>query len=127
MNKKLIKNGQILIALVITTVVFGISSCEKYSYTPPVIELTDTIYFQTEIQPIFTANCKSCHGAIQAPDLRPGNSYKSLTENGYVDLPAATSKLYTMMIRADHAPRSTDLDKQKVLIWITQGAMDNKK
>ena len=125
MSKKFKMIGQIFIAVVLTVVVIGISSCEKYSFTPPVIELVDTIYFQTDIQPIFTANCKSCHGAIQAPDLRPGNSYKALTDNGYVDLPAETSKLYTMMIRADHAPRSTDLDKQKVLIWITQGAMDN--
>ncbi len=125
MSKKFKMIGQIFIAVVLTVMVIGISSCEKYSFTPPVIELVDTIYFHTDIQPIFTANCKSCHGAIQAPDLRPGNSYKALTENGYVDLPAETSKLYTMMTRADHAPRSTDLDKQKVLIWITQGAMDN--
>lgn len=127
MNKKFKKYRLILIALVMAVVVIGITSCEKYSFVPPVIELVDTLYFQNDIQPIFTANCKNCHGAIQAPDLRQGNSYKALTENAYVDLPAETSKLYKAMIRADHASRSTDLEKQKVLIWITQGAMDNKK
>ena len=127
MNQKFKKVLQIMVAVIFTATIIGISSCEKYSFIPPTIDLIDTLYFETDIQPIFTANCKNCHGAIQDPDLRSGNSYEALTENGYVDLPAETSILYTYMIRPDHTSRSTDIEKQKVLIWITQGAMNNKK
>jgi len=127
MNYRVIKIRQILYAIILFAAFTGMYSCEKYSYIKPTIDPEEVVSFQTDIQPIFTANCKSCHGAIQIPDLRPGNAYESLTKDGYVDLPAESSKLYTMMIRADHASRSTDIEKQKVLIWISQGALNNKK
>ncbi len=125
MNQTLKRTRQILVALVITVAVIGMSSCEKYSFLPPVINPTDTIHFATDIQPIFTANCITCHGALRAPDLRAGKSYAALTSGGYVDLPGESSKLYTRMISSDHAARSTDADKLKVLIWINQGAKNN--
>ena len=64
---------------------------------PEIINPTDSVYFRLRYQPIFTANCVSCHGAIKAPDLRDGYSYKALTEGGYVNPPASRSKLYKKM------------------------------
>jgi hypothetical protein len=125
MNQKFKIIRQILVALVLIVAVAGLSSCEKYSFAPPTINPLDTIYFQADIQPIFTANCITCHGALRAPDLRNGKSYKSLTEGGYVTLPGESSTLYVMMTSSDHIPRSTDGDKLKVLAWINQGAMNN--
>jgi hypothetical protein len=125
MNHKVNKISQILGAVVLIAGIFGISSCEKYTFIPPKISTTDTVHFSAEIQPIFNANCISCHGATKAPDLREGKSYAALTKGGYVTPPGETSKLYTKMIGADHSPRSTDTDKQKVLIWINQGAKNN--
>jgi hypothetical protein len=125
MNQKFKRGIQILVALVLTAAFIGISSCEKYAIIPPVINPVDSIHFQTDIQPIFNANCLTCHGAIRAPDLRDGASYTALTTGHYVDPPGETSRLYTKMTGADHAPKSSDLDKQKVLIWINQGALDN--
>ena len=90
---------QLLVALIVIAAIGGLSSCEKYSWIPEVVNPTDSVHFQAEIQPIFTANCISCHGAIKAPDLRDGNSYEALTEGGYVDLPGETSELYTKMTR----------------------------
>ena len=115
----------LLAALIVIAAIGGLSSCEKYSYTPEVINPTDSVHFQAEIQPIFNSNCTSCHTAIKAPDLRDGHSYNSLTTGGYVDLPGETSELYTKMIGGDHASRSSDVEKQKVLIWINQGAHNN--
>ena len=76
---------QLLAALIVIAAIGGLSSCEKYSWMPEVINPTDSVHFQAEIQPIFTANCISCHGAIKAPDLRDGNSYEALTKGGYVE------------------------------------------
>jgi hypothetical protein len=125
MNQRLKMLRQLLAAFVVVAAIGGLSSCEKYTYTPEVINPVDTVHFQAEIQPIFNANCISCHGAIKAPDLRDGHSYEALTKGGYVNLPGATSKLYTKMTSAEHASRSTDVEKQKVLIWINQGAHNN--
>ena len=116
---------QFLAAIIVITAIAGLSSCEKYTYIPEVVNPTDSVHFQAEIQPIFNANCISCHGAIKAPDLRDGHSYEALTKGGYVNLPGETSKLYTKMTSPEHSPRSTDVDKQKVLIWINQGAHNN--
>ena len=125
MNQRLKMLRQLLVAIIVIAAIGGLSSCEKYTYMPEVVNPTDSVHFQTEIQPIFTANCISCHGAIKAPDLRNGHSYNALTQGGYVNLPGNTSKLYTKMTGAEHTPRSTDVDKQKVLIWINQGAHNN--
>jgi hypothetical protein len=125
MNQRLNMLRQLLVALIVIAAIGGLSSCEKYSWMPEKINPVDSVYFQAEIQPIFTANCASCHGAIKAPDLRDGKSYKALTEGGYVELPGESSELYTKMTDGDHIPRSTDVDKQKVLIWINQGAKNN--
>jgi hypothetical protein len=117
--------SQILVAVVLTTLIIGISSCEKNQFTPPKISTVDTVHFSTSIQPIFSANCVSCHTAIRNPDLRPGFSYSSLTKGGFVNLPGETSKLYLKITSSDHAARSSDADKQKILIWINQGAHNN--
>ena len=125
MNYKLNTISQILAAVFLIAGIAGISSCEKYTFTPEKINPIDSVHFQAAIQPIFSANCLTCHGAIKAPDLRDGKSYKALTTGGYVTLPGENSKLYTKMTGTDHAPKSSDIDKQKVLIWINQGAHNN--
>jgi len=125
MNQILKSIKQILVALTILIALIGISSCEKYSFTIPTVSLVDTLHFSTDIQPIFSANCITCHGATKAPDLRDGKSFQALTKGSFINLPGETSKLYTKMTGSDHSPRSTDQDKQKVLIWINQGALNN--
>jgi hypothetical protein len=125
MNQRIKMLRQFLAVIIVISAIGGLSSCEKYTYMPEVVNPTDSVHFQAEIQPIFTANCISCHGAIKAPDLRDGHSYEALTKGGYVNLPGETSKLYTKMTGTEHSPRSSDVDKQKVLIWINQGAHNN--
>jgi hypothetical protein len=125
MNQKFNMKGQILVAMVLIAIIAGISSCEKYTFMPPVVNPMDTIHFETDIQPIFTANCIMCHSVLQSPNLSEGKSYDALTTGGYVNQPGETSILYTQMNKSDHTARSTDADKQKVIIWINQGALDN--
>jgi hypothetical protein len=125
MNYKVNKISQILIAVVVIAGIIGISSCEKYTFTPPKISTVDTVHFSADIQPIFNANCITCHGATKAPDLREGKSYAALTKGGYITPANETCKLYTKMTSSDHYPRSSDTDKQKVLVWLNQGAKNN--
>ena len=93
MNQKFNRFRQILIALVLIAAVAGFSSCEKYSYTPPPVDPNQAWPFQADIQPIFTANCITCHGGVQAPNLSDGKSYQALTTGGFVTAPGETSKL----------------------------------
>lgn len=101
------------------------SSCEKYTFQVETVDPDEPILFQTQIQPIFTANCITCHRGSRNPDLREGNSYKSLSEGGYVSLPADGSKLYKMVTSASHSAFTLDAEKQMILNWINQGFQDN--
>jgi hypothetical protein len=125
MNEKLNKIRHIFVALVLIAAVGGLSSCEKYSYLPPKVNPDVTVHFQTEIQPIFTSNCVSCHGGSQFPNLSDGKSYSLLTKNAMVTSPGESSRLYVKMTSSSHSSRSTETDKQKVLYWINQGALNN--
>jgi hypothetical protein len=125
MNQKINRIRQILVVLVFIALGAGFTSCEKYSYLPPLVDPNAVYSFSADIQPIFTSNCVACHGGAQAPNLSAGKSYLALTKGGFVNLPAANSRLYVQMTSAGHASRSTAADKLKVLYWITQGALNN--
>lgn len=125
MNHKFNKIKKILVAFVLLAAITGISSCEKYAYTPPAVDPNNTFLFQTDIQPIFSSNCITCHSGKQSPDLRDGKSFLSLTKGGYVNTPAENSRMYLKMSGSDHSSRSTGTEKLKILYWITQGAINN--
>jgi hypothetical protein len=126
MNQKLSMLKQLMTAFIVIAAIGGLASCEKYTFKPEVINTVDTVHFKTEIQPIFNAKCVSCHTSIRKPDLREGYSYNSLTTGGFVNKPGESSILYLQMTTVStHIPRSSDTEKQKVLIWINQGAKNN--
>jgi hypothetical protein len=126
MNQKLNMLKQLMAAFIVIAAIGGLASCEKYTYMPVVVNPVDSVHFQAEIQPIFNANCVSCHTSIRNPDLRDGKSYESLTTGGFVNLPGETSELYVHITTSSaHIPRTSDTEKQKILIWINQGAHNN--
>lgn len=125
MKLKLKFSWSLISAFIILAGVFLLSSCEKYRYQVETVNPVDTVHFQTQIQPIFNANCIVCHKGSRNPDLRDGNSYESLTTGHYVDKPAETSKLYRQVTSASHAPFTSDTEKQLILVWIDQGALNN--
>ena len=125
MNQKFRRIKRMFVALVLLAAVAGLSSCEKNTYTPPAVDPNATWHFQSDIQPIFSTNCLACHGAALSPDLRDGKAYLALTKGGYVNSPAVSSRLYVQMTSSSHTSRSSDVEKLKVLYWITQGALNN--
>ena len=128
---KISKNLLLLISIIAGVIYF--SSCEKYSFhvetLPPVdttgIDTTNLVSFSTEVQPVFSASCISCHKGTRNPDLREGNSYAALKTGGYVTLPAADSKLYKKITSSSHSSMTTNDQKTTIYLWIGQGAKDN--
>jgi hypothetical protein len=126
MNQKLVLIRQIFVAVILIYSATTFVSCEKYAYDPPKINYADTVYFQATIVPIFTANCTSCHGASFAPDLRADKAYESLINGGFINKTTPSSSLlYTTVTSSPHNTRCSVEDQNNILVWITQGALDN--
>jgi hypothetical protein len=129
MNQK-VKIAKVSMGVLAVLVLIGfMSSCEKYTFTPPTINPNDSVHFATEIQPIFSSTastpCINCHNGAITPDLRAGKSYDALTTHGMITPPATTSILYMQVISAGHTARTSDIQKQKIFVWINQGAHNN--
>ena len=104
-------------------------SCEYEKIVPePLPPATDTIYYSTDIQPIWNGGCAGCHGqGLTPPDLTAANSYNSLMNGGYINTadPAA-SEIYTVMASGGSMSQYTDASEANiVLVWIQQGAKNN--
>ena len=113
-----------LIAVIAVISIAAFSACEKYEVQPIPFNANATWHFQADIQPIFNANCITCHNGSRSPDLRDGKSYSFLSK-GYVNLPAESSRIYVKITSSDHLPRTSDTQKLMILNWIKQGALNN--
>lgn len=122
-----IKVKKIHVGIIASFVIAGMamfSSCDNQSYLVETIDPGVEILFQTDIQPIFTDNCLTCHGGSGELDLRDQKSYSSLTTTGDIVPADQTCKLYTKL-NAGHPSKLNSLDRQKILQWILQGAKNN--
>ncbi|MBP1666629.1 MAG: hypothetical protein H6Q23_1489 [Bacteroidetes bacterium] len=125
MKMKVKLSWSVVAALIIPAGMALFSSCEKYGFEPETIDPGEPVLFQTQIQPVFTRNCIQCHKGSRNPDLRDGFSYASLTQGNYVNIPAENSKLYRQIVSGSHTAFTLDAEKQLVLTWIGQGALNN--
>jgi hypothetical protein len=114
-----------IVAFILLSGMAVFTSCEKYSWVIETVDPVVPVLFQTEVQPIFTEKCITCHKGTRNPDLRDGFSYASLTVGGYVLLPAETSRLYKQLTSSSHTAFTLSTEKQTILIWIEQGAKNN--
>jgi len=99
-------------------------SCEKETIKP--IKVL-TVSYSKDIQPIFTNKCIQCHDASMNPNLTSGNSYNSLTKGGFYNKANPSQSIIYVQIttNASHIPRTSDVEKQKILLWITLGAKND--
>jgi hypothetical protein len=125
MRMKIKLSWSVVAAFIIPTGMLLFSSCEKYSFELATVDPQVPVLFQTQIQPIFTNNCITCHKGSRNPDLRNGNSYASLTGGGFVNPPAANSRLYSQVTSGSHTSFTLDAEKQLIFNWIEQGALNN--
>ena len=114
-----------LAVVILMVAAAGFTSCEKFAVQPIPFDATATWHFQADVQPIFNANCITCHNGSKSPDLRDGKSYSALSK-GYITAPAETSRLYAhISSNSEHIPRTSDTQKLIILNWIKQGALNN--
>jgi hypothetical protein len=125
MNQKVMKLRLSLVVVIILVAAAGFTSCEKIGIQPIPFDPTTTWHFQADIQPIFNANCITCHNGSRSPDLRDGKSYSALSK-GYIAAPVESSRLYVKISTdSQHIPRTSDTEKLKILNWLKQGALNN--
>ena len=109
-----------IIALAVCTT----ASCEKEVYVP--FPTPDVISYTQDIQPFFNAKCTNCHGNA-APNLESPDSYDNLINGGYIDLsnPANSALYISIDVGGSMESYATSEDRQLVLKWIEQGALNN--
>jgi len=103
------------------------AACEKVQFEPVVIP-NDSISYSTVIQPIFDNNCVSCHPPTKSLDLTPANSYNALVPKYAAPADSSDpgqSKLYLKITGSSHNPRTSDIEKQEIFNWISQGVKNN--
>jgi len=90
---------------------------------------SDCVKYSTDIQPIFTSNCTSCHGESDGLSL---TSYSDLMENDVINPGnSAASKLIQRLkgTSGTQMPKNQDpLDDATINLietWINEGALDN--
>jgi len=120
MKKIIFKNFGFLLL-----VLFILTACEKTTFDPVVI--TDAS-FKVDIQAILNNNCTSCHPPTKGLDLTSGVAYDELVP-AFVSVADSAnpeeSKLYKKLIGTSHLPRTSDVEKQKFIKWISLGAPNN--
>jgi hypothetical protein len=119
----------------VLSVIFILSSCNKDLIVPdppsppPPPPVPGQISYALEIQPIFTAECVSCHGEGQVPPiLTEGKSYvslKNMPDMIIVSAPANSILYRKMATGGSMAPYCTQANADSVFKWISQGAKNN--
>jgi hypothetical protein len=102
-------------------------ACEKVQFEPVVIPNTD-LSFAKDIQPILTSNCVECHPPTRGLDFNPPAAYESLVPAFATVADSSNpqgSKLYKQLTSSSHTPRTSDIEKQEILKWISQGVPNN--
>ena len=92
-------------------------------------ETSNCVHYEDEIQPIFTANCTSCHGGSGGLTL---TSYSNLMGNDVVNpFDSAASELIQRLkgTSEPQMPQNQDPLGEATInlieIWIDEGALDN--
>jgi hypothetical protein len=90
-------------------------------------ESIDSIYFSSDIQPIFNQQCTGCHnGTIAILILTEGNSYNELVSGGYIDTSnPSESTLIAKLNSGDHKIYISKANLAAIIEWIDQGALNN--
>jgi hypothetical protein len=104
-----------------------LAACEKEVFETVVIP-NDDLSYSLDIQPIFDDKCVSCHPPTKGLDLNEPVSYDELVPEYVTVADSANprgSKLYSKINGSSHASRTTDIEKQKIEKWISQGVPNN--
>jgi len=111
-------------------ILFGLflNSC-KYDFilpveTPPIDNGGEPISFATQIVPIFTEKCNSCHNS-QVPMLTASVAYSQVVPTYVNTTTPSSSKLYINAQSGSHYAKVSATQAALILQWITEGAKNN--
>ena len=112
------------------TLLTMLTACEYDFNVPvpptPVPPAGDTISYSQDIQPIFNANCTSCHGGSIAPNLLNGQSYSALVPTYVVAGNPETSELYIVCKPGGSMAAHTSAEDLNLIYrWIYAGAKND--
>jgi len=101
--------------------------------TPPPPSGNETVFFEADIIPIFTAaKCTDCHkpgGSKPIPDLTADNAYSSIATAKYVNVDSPEDSYLYQHIYSDQNSHThhkfNDAQAELILTWIEEGAKDN--
>lgn len=98
-----------------------LSSCEEYSYDPPVIE--GEVSFVNDVTPPLNNDCSKCHNVFKSQT----NFYKNLAEKAFIDtVNPSSSKIYNVLkTNSSHQSYTSPDNLAKILKWFEQGAKNN--
>jgi hypothetical protein len=99
-------------------------SCEKETLTDEPAS-TEPISFSTDIKPIFSS-CTGCHNSSLSPNLND-QPYQALIDGSFINKSnPSQSKLYLQLTtKSTHISKVSSANKNIILQWITQGALNN--
>jgi len=120
------KKYSIFFILILAGLFLG--SC-KYDFilpveTPPVDNGGEPISFATQIVPIFTEKCNSCHNS-QAPMLTASVAYAQVVPAYVSTTNPPSSKLYVNSQSGSHYAKVSTAQAALILQWIKEGAKKN--
>ena len=124
------KKACFYIVPIILVLIVAFSSCEYEYIVPDKPDPGDTISFKTQIVPIFTNNCTSCHKTGgTAPDLTADHAYNSIMSMDLTDTDDPESSILYEFPHPDSGTHNwkkyTRTEADLVLLWIQQGALNN--
>ena len=96
----------------------------------PELPIPEDVSFQSDIQPIFTSSCATCHDQNRDPDLRDGNAFAALMAGNYIVVGNAdNSELFNKLPGIGH-PVDVGFnlgadDIALIRAWINEGAKNN--
>jgi len=135
---------KVLLSLAFIAISFAWTGCEKdYNYIAPEPAPSTggggggggakTVFFATDIQPIFNASCavSGCHNGTIDPNLSAGSSFDAVQAFINTAQPAS-SDLYIQVTQPAGSPAMpeggtplTAAQTAKILTWIQEGATNN--
>ncbi len=117
--------------LIMVLLVAVLAGC-KYNWILPEEDIDpnpggEPVIYSTQIQPIFTAKCISCHNTGgTAPDLTEGKSYNQVVPEHVNLTNPPESNIYKVPTSATwHTKKYSSSEAALVLIWIEEGAKNN--
>jgi hypothetical protein len=112
--------------LLLPILIILLVACEKVVFPPPTV--ADDVKYKTDIQAIFDAKCTSCHPPNKGLDLTSDKSYINLVPKFAAVADSSNpegSKLYLKLTSTFHSPRTNEIEKLKIIKWISLGVPNN--